>query len=215
MTIIRPLISIGILALAGQPALAADPSHCATSAQSAAVVKYFTETRPGAPLPIPGRVLAVKEAIVASGLPRTQSWGIASTPDIFRRIWRSIDAWGARTQVALVFTGGGSHAWNFPSLVPITQPDRANGMYDMNADDGHGVHGHITMADVASAWAVELPRKDGPTRAIVFYDKRGELILGVYASIAGAGPEKNDDKAIPGFEKTRDLIRSLPGICLK
>lgn len=207
--------SAQFLALAGALTTSQPAAHpCATPAQSAQVAEYF-KGRPGAPLPIPGRVLKVEEAIVTSGLPRSQSWGIASSPEVFRKIWASIDGWGAQTRVSLVFTSGGQHAWNFPSLVPITQPDRNNGMYDMYADGGRGVHGHIMMAEVDSIWAVDIKRDKDQTKtqAIIFYDAKGKMILSVYASVAGQEPGP-DPKAMEAFEKTRDLIRAIPGICM-
>lgn len=207
-----PLIAItGLLAAA---AATAEPlaSMCASSIDAQRVRTYYSKFRPGVPLPVPGRFLDVPEVIIASGLPAGQSVGVAGTPGLAKEIWKSIDAWGPKTAVKLVLTSGGKHAFAFPSLVPITQADDGSGMLDVYADDGKGVHGHIQSARVKAIFATDVPGKEPEkrTRAISYFGEDGELILGVYASIAAETP---DPKAIEGFGRTWALLKSMPQLC--
>src|SRR3546814_3376407 len=90
-------------------------------------------------------------------------------------------SWCKDTKIGLVFTSGGMHAWNFPSTVPQTQSSTSLIWYDMYADDGAGVHGHITPQEVEQIWALQLPTKepDKFTRILAFYGKDGNLIVGL------------------------------------
>lgn len=205
-----------LLLLLGAASLAhAEPSPvpCASTAQIATVRDYFTNQRPGRPLPVPARAFNLPESIIASGLPVEESFGIAATPALIREIWKTIDAWGEQTSVKLVLTTGGQHTFAFPSLVPITQPQNANAdLYDVYADGGKGVHTHISTPHVKAIYATDIPGKDAGqrTQAISFYNHDGSLALAVYAQIAG---EKPDPAAIEGFKKTAAKIKSLPRVC--
>jgi putative heme iron utilization protein len=202
--------------LAAAPALhaheQADVLHCASQADTQRVRDYYTGYRPGVPLPVPSRFLDVPEMVIASGLPAEQSIGTPGSPRIVKDIWKSIDAWGEKTAVKLVLTSGGKHAYAFPSLVPITQPEDKSGYLDVYADGGKGVHAHIQVAHVKAVYATDIPGKEAArrTRAISFFGADGQLILGVYASIAA---ENADPAAVAGFAKTWELIRSLPRAC--
>lgn len=186
--------------------------HCASAADTQRVRDYYTNRRPGVPLPVPSRFLDVPEMVIASGLPADQSIGTAGSPEVVKHIWKSIDAWGEKTAVKLVLTSGGKHAFAFPSLVPITQPDDGSGLLDVYADGGKGVHAHLQVAHVKTIYATEIPGKEAGrrTRAVSFFGADGQLVLGVYASIAAETP---DPAAIAGFTKTWKLIQSLPRVC--
>lgn len=188
-------------------------SLCASAAEAQRVRTYYATKRPGVPLPVASRFLDVPEAIVASALPHEQSVGTPGSPQTVAQIWRSIDAWGPQTAVKLVLTSGGKHAFAFPSLVPITQPDDDSGMLDVYADAGKGVHGHIQLAHVKAVYATDVPGTDPGkrTRAISLFAADGQLVLGVYASIAKESDA--DPQAIAGFARTWSLIRSLPRSC--
>lgn len=185
---------------------------CADADDIATIRNYYSTIRPGAPPPVASRLYRIPEATVASALPATQAYGVRSSVLLFDQVWKSIDAWGADTMVGLVFTSGGKHAWNFPSKVPVTQATTSKFMYDMYADEGRGVHGHITQSDVDSIWALQLPgAKAGEfTRILGFYDTKGDLIVGIYVSAAG---KEFDPKAVQGFEKTHELLKTQPAIC--
>lgn len=191
---------------------ASPPLACASAAQAQLVRDYYGKTRPGAPLPIVSRHLNVPELVIASGLPASESIGTPGSTQATRAVWDSIDAWGASTSVKLVFTSGGKHAFAFPSLVPITQPDDGKGFLDIYADGGKGVHAHIQLAHVQAIYATDIPGKEEGkrTRAVSFFGADGQLILGVYASIA---TESFDPAAARGFAKTWDLVKSMPRVC--
>src|SRR3546814_7668260 len=89
---------------------------------------------------------------------------VCSSDLFFDKVWKSIDSWGKDTKIGLVFTSGGMHAWNFPSTVPQTQSSTSLIWYDMYADDGAGVHGHITPQEVEQIWALQLPTKEPEDR---------------------------------------------------
>jgi len=189
------------------------PRRCATPTEAQRVRDYYQNLRPGVPLPVPSRFLDVPELVIASGLPERQSIGTPGSPEVTKRIWRSIDEWGPNTSVKLVLTSGSKHAFAFPSLVPITQPDDKRGMLDVYADEGRGVHAHIQLALVDTVYATDLPgREPGKrTRAVSFFAREGHLILSVYASIAADAT--HDPAAAAGFANTWKLIGSMPRVC--
>lgn len=185
---------------------------CATPDDSKIIQHYYSEIRPAAPPPVPARMYRMKEISVVSALSAEHAYGVRSSPDFFDQVWKTVDSWGADTRIGLVFTSGGRHAWNFPSKVPVTQASTDLLLYDMYADEGKGVHGHITQTDVDSIWALQLPTKvEGKyTRILGFYNKEGDLIVGLYVS---EGTKAFDPKAVEGFERTRALLQTQPRLC--
>lgn len=203
------LLLLGATSLAHAEA----PVPCASAAQIATVRDYFTNQRPGRPLPVPARAFNLPESVIASGLSVDESFGVAAMPALTREIWKTIDAWGEKTSVKLVLTTGGHHTFAFPSLVPVTQTQNANAdLLDVYADGGKGVHTHISTPHVKAIYATDIPGKDAGqrTQAISFYNQDGSLALAVYAQIAG---EKPDPAAIEGFKKTAAKIKALPRVC--
>lgn len=200
------------LASGAQDKSKAAPLPCASPSHAPMVRDYYENLRPGRPLPVPSRHFNVPELVIASALPIQQSIGTPGTVQATKDVWKSIDAWGARSNVKLVLTSGGNHAYSFPSLVPIAQPDKNDGWLDMYADDGKGVHAHINGPYVKAIYATDIPGKEPGqrTQGISFYNQDGSLILGVYAQVAG---ETFDQAAVEGFKKTRALIESLPRVC--
>ena len=188
------------------------PLPCASASHAPLVRDFYETQKPGRPLPVAGRHFNVPESVIASALPIQQSVGVVATPDAIKKIWKTIDAWGATTNVKLVFTSGGNHAYAFPSLVPITQPDRGDDWLDIYADGGKGVHAHLNGPYVKGIFVTDIPGKEAGqrTQAISFYNQDGSLALGVYAQIAG---EQFDPAAVEGFKKTRALIESMPRVC--
>lgn len=207
-------LSIGLtLLLALGAAGYADAADLCASADDARVVQdYYANVRPGAPPPPVSRLFRMEEARVVSGLEAGQAYGVRSDRVFFGQVWKSVDAWGKDTRIGLVFTSGGMHAWNFPSTVPQTQASTTPIWYDMYADDGAGVHGHITPQEVDQIWALQLPTREADkfTRILGFYGKDGHLIVGLYVS---EGIKDFDPKAVAGFERTRELLRTRPRIC--
>lgn len=213
----RPLLPVAPLLLAlclpASAAPAADRAdHCASADDARVIQHYYASTRPGAPPPAVSRLFRMKEASVASALHPEQAYGVRSNRLFFDEVWKSVDGWGKDTRIGIVFTAGGMHAWNFPSTVPQTQASTSPIWYDMYADDGAGVHGHITPQEVDQIWALQIPTKEAGkfTRILGFYGKDGHLIVGLYAS---EGVKAFDPKAVAGFERTRELLRTQPRIC--
>jgi len=187
--------------------------HCATPDDAKVIRHYYAEVRPGAPPPAVGRLFRIPEVSVVSALAPEQAYGVRSNRLFFDQVWKSVDSWGADTKIGIVFTSGGMHAWNFPSHVPQTRDSTSPIWYDMYADDGAGVHGHITPQEVDQIWALQLPtvRADRFTRILAFYGKDGHLIVGLYVS---ENTKDFDPKAVAGFERTRELIKTQPRICV-
>lgn len=201
---------LAALALSGQ---ASAVDLCA-NADDAKVIQHYYANRPGAPLPPAARLFHIPEATVASALKTDEAYGVRSNRQFFEKVWQSIDTWGTDTRVGLVLTSGGQHAFNFPSKVPQTQATASQIWYDIYADGGKGVHGHITPNEVEQIWAVQLPtaEKGKFTRMLNFYGTDGNLILGVYVS---EGVKDFDPKAVEGFERTRELLKTQPRICVR
>ncbi|MEL1263017.1 ChuX/HutX family heme-like substrate-binding protein [Pseudoxanthomonas putridarboris] len=206
------LLTASLLATLGLSARAHASDTCASADDAKVIQHYYAQTRPGAPPPAVGRLFRMKEATVVSALAPAQAYGVRSNRLFFEEVWKSVDAWGADTRVGIVFTSGGQHAWNFPSKVPQTQSTSSPIWYDMYADNGDGVHGHITPGEVDQIWALQLPTKEADkfTRILAFYGKQGDLIVGLYVS---EGVKAFDPKAVAGFEKTRELLKTQPRIC--
>lgn len=208
------LISIAILFLATPSS--ADLNHgttvsaCATYEQAQKVQSTYA-TVTGAPLAVVSRIVNLPEVLVATGVPKENRLSIHASPDISKKIWASIDGWGAQTNIRMVYTMGGGHVLDFPSKVPIAGPDLDDGWIDIYADNGDGVHGHLWLERIASIHAIDIPGADDVrTRTISFYGPDGKLVLGLYASIT---TKKFDQSAVDGFAKTQTLIASMPQLC--
>jgi len=206
-----PLLSALLLSALCAPAFAQD--HCATPDDAKVIRDYYANVRPGAPPPAVGRLFRMPEVSVVSALEPSQAYGVRSNRLFFDEVWKSVDSWGADTKIGIVFTSGGMHAWNFPSHVPQTRDSTTPIWYDMYADDGAGVHGHITPQEVDQIWALQIPtvRADRFTRILGFYGKDGNLIVGLYVS---ENVKDFDPKAVAGFERTRELLKTRPRICV-
>ncbi len=205
----RLILSVAVLGLTGN---AQASSSCATADDAKVIQHYYAQTRPGAPPPAVARLFRMPETRVVSALDSSQAYGVRSNRLFFDEVWKSVDAWGKDTKIGIVFTSGGMHVWNFPSKVPQTQSTSTPIWYDMYADEGAGVHGHITPQEVDQIWALQLPTREAGkfTRILGFYDKDGALIVGLYVS---EGVKAFDPKAVEGFERTRELLKGQPRIC--
>lgn len=212
-TLFRAAVCSALLLSGGLPTAQATPS-CASADQARQIREFYGAKRPGVPLPVPARLFAVPEIIIASSLPAANAIGAVGSPDNFRKVWKSIDSWGPKTTVKVVLAPGITHTFAFPSLVPISQPEKDDGfgIYDVYADEGRGVHAHIKLADVEAIYASDMPGKTPPgrTRAISFYGADGQLIVAVYAQMA---PDPVDAAAVEGFARTWEVVKSLPRLC--
>lgn len=206
------LLALPLLAAFVLPRPAAAQDLCASADDAKVIQHYYDKVRPAAPPPAVARLYRMPEISVVSALKQEDAYGVRSNRVFFEQVWKSVDSWGKDTKIGIVFTAGGKHVWNFPSTVPQTQSTSSPIWYDMYADDGAGVHGHITPAEVDQIWALQLPtaQKDKFTRILGFYGKDGHLIVGLYVS---EGTKPYDAKAVEGFEKTRALLMSQPRVC--
>lgn len=205
-------LTASLLAMLGLAGHASASAPCATADDATVIQHYYDTVRPGAPPPAVARLFRMPETAVVSAIKPEHAYGVRSNRVFFEQVWKSVDSWGKDTKLGLVFTSGGMHVWNFPSSVPQTQSTSTPIWYDMYADDGAGVHGHITPQDVDQIWSLQLPTKDPNkfTRILGFYGKDGNLIVGLYAS---EGVKDFDANAVVGFEKTRELLRTQPRVC--
>ena len=183
---------------------------CASNKDVKRIAKYFAG-RPGAPTPKLSRDLGIPELHVVTGLPKESRISVKSTPAVVKEIWSSIDAWGEQTAVHLVFTIGGAHVLDFPSLVPVRQKDLNDGWLNVYANKGDGVHGHLWLDHITTVHAIDIPGSDDTrTRGVLFFLPKGDLAIGVYASIA---TKEFDPKAVEGFERTWQVLKVKPQIC--
>ena len=190
-----------------------DPDLCADSYDKFMVREYYQQFMPAAPPPIPSRNLALVESKIVSGLRPSDSIGAMASREVYEKIWKTIDTWGADNDITLVITVDGFHAWAFPSRVPITKTPAPEAFYDMYADDGDGVHAHINPDLLSMIYAVRLPAADGQLlRAVNFYSKAGDLVVGVYATEPG---KQRAVAVVEGFERTWAAIEALPRACKK
>ncbi|MFC3053537.1 ChuX/HutX family heme-like substrate-binding protein [Kordiimonas pumila] len=187
-----------------------EQQFCATADEKALVTDFVTNKRPGKPLPVAARTLDILEGKVATSLPSDLTVGTLGSPEVFKKVWASVEAWGAETSVGLVFTENKVHTFVVPSLVPMTQPGDGP-LADLYADNGNGIHSHVDPTDVKAIYAAKLPAGDGFTRTLSFYDSKGGLI---WALIAGEANGKGEKAAIDGFEETWKLIASMPQACM-
>ena len=185
-------------------------TNCAGKSVAKKVAAFYAE-RPGAPSPIPARALGIPELHVVTALPGENRTGVKATEQLLEDLWVTIDAWGEDTRVNLVFTMGGQHVLDFPSLVPIRQEDLDDGWIDAYADRGDGVHGHLWMDRVTSVHAIDIEGTDDTrTRGVLFFAPEGDLAMGVYASVAGKAFDQN---AVDGFGGTWDFLASGEQVC--
>ena len=208
----RLLTCLGLLAASCLCSHASADDLCASADDAKVIQHYYAKTRPGAPPPAVSRLFRMPEASVVSAVHADHAYGVRSNRVFFEQVWKSVDSWGKDTRIGVVFTSGGMHAWNFPSTVPQTMPSSSPIWYDMYADDGKGVHGHITPQEVDQIWALQLPtvEADKFTRILGFYGKDGNLIVGLYVS---ENVKEPDPLAVAGFERTRELLKTQPRIC--
>ncbi len=205
-------VSLFLLATALSPAALAQPTatYCATDVQKLKIAEAVN-AREGAPTVIYARNLEMPEQTVVSGLPDTvRAYGVDMTPERVKEIWASVDEWGGETFTHVIFTMGGDHVADFPSLVPVMQPLDDSGFIDIYADEGRGVHGHVLLERVNAVYAAELHGRDAVTRMVSLYNKDGGLIVGMYASIAG---KEFDQRAVDGFENTFAKLQEYPAAC--
>ncbi|PHR93674.1 MAG: hypothetical protein COA69_03300 [Robiginitomaculum sp.] len=164
------------------------------------------------PMAIPSHDNKIVESKIVSSFSHEIAIGTYATPARFETVWKSVDTWGETTPIKVVVTVDGWHAFSFPSDVPTTRKeDHADGFYDVFANGGAGLRGHINPELVSMIYAVKLRASDDTyQRSLSFYGHGGDLILGLYAS-EGGKPQNAD--AIAGFNRSWNVIKAMPRSC--
>lgn len=193
-----------------------DDKLCASYFEKQLLRQYYFGWggKPTDPMPIPSHAYRIVESKVASAFSDQKALGVKANPKVFKQVWETVNTWGEDTPIKVVVTVDGWQAFSYPSNVPVTRKEEhAQGFYDVFADDGTGVRGHINPELVSLIYAVKLPANDGSyLRALSFYDDKGDLIIGLYAS-EGGKPQNQD--AIAGFDRSWEFLKSMPRACSK
>ena len=202
----RAFVTVVAALLASYSAMADTPAaRCATPDQKQVIKKFYLD-RPASPPVMAARDLKWPEEVITAGMPPELSVG--TTGDNFEKIWASLETWPATAMFIMVHDGA---VFKFPSLVPkhVTH-NRKDDFFDVDpAAPMAGLDGHLLPKRTTSIYAIESAGRGGVTRAILFYDHEQYSVFGVFAGVANEMPLDN----VAAFEKTRELIRSLPRAC--
>ncbi len=177
---------------------------CADASQAAAVRAAFA--RPALPAPFAAAMeLKLPEAAVVSALPANQAHGIAATH--FAAVWKSLQSW--EDAVFVVMKGG--NVFETHGRIMAGEPSKRSNYFNLRGE-GAGVGGHLRPDLLSSIYALSLPGKESVTRGVIFYDKAGDQVFGVYVPGEGATPPASLVKA---FETTAAAMRTLPAVCAR
>lgn len=203
-----------LLTAAAATTTAAPSPTCASAAETKAVRAFYAQL-PSAPPLVARRHMQLPEEIVSSGLPAGQATGVSGAH--FKTVWNSLSQW----PVAFFIMDQKGWIMKFEAPVPaLLGNQRKDDFTDVKAPGENGLISHIRPDLVTSIHAVTLPgglgrdgkMRAGMTRAVIFYDASRESVLGLYASLAG---EELNAEAIPAFERTMALMRTLPQVCTR
>jgi putative heme iron utilization protein len=204
-SVIVPVVVALMTVLSGPSAAA---SLCATPEQAAKIRETYSG-RPGmAPFEV-GKSLGITEETVITGLPESQSVG-TSDGQAFAKIWASLSDWErpivviplSNDNIVEVFGPLGTNVVTSGSEVRI-ETNRI------------GLGGHFHPSSIAAIHAVMLPRRDGQTlHGAIFLDADGRSIISVY-SLKSTTPAIIKFLSTDAYQRTRDLIVSLPPRCPK
>lgn len=194
-------------------AVASAPTPTCASAQQSSAVRAFYASLPSAPPLVARRHMKLEEEIVSSGLAAEHATGVSGQH--FNAVWNSLAQW----PYGFFILDQKGWVLKFQAPVPpLLGNTRKDAFTDVKAPGENGLISHFRPDLVTSIHAVALPgglgrdgkQRDGMTRAVIFYDATRESIFGIYASLAG---EVLPAEAIPAFEKTMALMRTLPQVC--
>lgn len=208
-------IAFGATAL--EPAQAAsstfDSRLCADSFEKHLVRGFYEMQTPAAVTPEVSRLLSIVETKVVSALPSKEAVGTQANPEVVKSVWESIDAWGADNGTFLVLTVKGWHAYSFPTKIPVAVKPPSDTFFSVAADNGKGARVDMDLDSISLVYAVKLRAVNGNyLRTINFYDQDGDLIMALYAT----EPTKPvNEQVLSGFNRTWDLIDSMPSACKK
>ena len=196
-------------------AAAATPQPTCASPEQAASVRAFYASLPSAPPLVAHRHMNIAEEIVSSGLSSEHAAGVSGTH--FKAVWESLAAWPRG--IFILDQNGWILKFDAP-VPPLLGNQRKDAFTDVKVAGESGLISHFRPDLVTSIHAVALPggmgrdgkMREGMTRAVIFYDASRESVFGIYASLAG---ENLPADAIPAFEKTMALMRTLPQVCAR
>lgn len=200
-------LAIGLLAvapllvLADTPPVAAADPQCAAPADAARVAALYA-TAPAPMTFAAAAQLKLAEAAIASAIPGDKA--IGTTGAGFVSVWDSLTHWG--NALFLVIKDG--NVFEISSAVSKGEPSTKSRFFNLGHEGA--LSGHLRPDMVASLYAMQLPTREGFTRGVMFYDARGENVMGVF--VGGEGKEPSAEQ-LARFKATWDLIKSLPRAC--
>lgn len=174
---------------------------CATPDEAARVMALYSKGP--APMPFQSQEeLKLPESTIASALPGTLATGIDGSH--FRAVWDSLVGW----ETAMVMIRKGGNVFEVSTKIVAGEPSKRSKYFNLGHDSAFS--GHLRPDLIASIYAVALPGREGLARGVFFYDAAGESVFGVFLPGEGATPSA---KAIADFERTWNLIKSMPARC--
>lgn len=202
MKTIKSFLSIA-LALAGVMATGAVQAAdiCATE-QEREQVRAFFEENPGAvPFSAAGR-LGLAEAKVASALPAEQA--VSASGSAFAEVWAELS--GVSEALFLITKGG--TVFEVKSGVSPGAPSTRSKYFNIEYEEP--VRGHLRPDEYAAIYAVELGSGERKVHGVLFYDREGEPVFGVFVSGEGLATTAEN---LAHFAAAKALIAATPSVC--
>ncbi len=196
------LFTIAACLIGGQ-ASAQDAALCATADQAKQIQEHY-KTSPGMPFQA-ARTLKMNEAVIASGLPKTQAVGTAGSN--FPAVWDAVKGLEA---VALIMKGG--NVFEIRGVIPGGEPSTRSKFFNLK-DGAAGLGGHLRPDNLSAIYALAIPgkEKDQMSRAIIFVDAAtGESAFAI--AVGGEGPPP-PAATIAHFDKVMATVKGLPPLC--
>ncbi len=183
------------------PAIVPSDTQCATAADAARVSALYA-TAPAPMTFAAAPQLKLTEASIASAISADKA--IGTTGAGFAPIWDSLTQWDGA--LFLVLKAGA--VFEISSKVSKGEPSTKSKFFNLGHEGA--LSGHLRPDLVSSIYALQLPAREGMSRGVMFYDAKGENILGVFAG--GEGKEPTTAQ-LAQFEATWNLIKSMPRAC--
>ena len=179
----------------------APDAMCAAVADATRVAALYA----AAPAPMTFQAapqLKLSEASIASAIPVDKAMGTSGAN--FVSVWDSMTHWHG----ALFLIMKGGNVFEISSTVSPGVPSTKSKFFNLGHDAP--VSGHLRPDLVSAIYAMQLPTREGFSRAVMFYDAKGDSVFGVVAG--GEGKELNTEQ-MAQFKATWDLIAGLPRAC--
>ncbi|MBY0511347.1 MAG: hypothetical protein K2P94_14495 [Rhodospirillaceae bacterium] len=183
-------------------------SLCATPKQASDIQQAYARQPGVVPLEI-ARKLGLTEETVVTGLSDTQSLGTIDGQS-FAKVWQSLTTW---EQPAVVIPLENDDVVEVTGRIS-SRIFSKDGEVQIETV-GSGIGGHFHPSNIAAIHSLSLPRKDGQTlHGVIFFSADGKTIISVYA-VASTKPALIALLSSDAYQKTRELIASLPRHCPK